>query len=223
MANRAAHIPNGPQTQYGLANATTTALLTAVPLQGTWPRLPCCRIPDSRICGPSNRTALVIACPAKWRRITVSDLVRGTSRLPNYRWGRPGNSVAQTEAACASLPLGRRSPPSIAYTSCANVVMALLAPDVTSSTPGNSWVPTGLIPLKGHSQKSAWGGHVRRLGWQLFDGLRSRWLALDYSLSGSHQAHTTTTITPLIRPRRISTQRRHSFQRPIHVARTHRR
>ena len=55
MANRAAHIPNGPNTEYGLANATTTALLTAVTLQGTWPRLPCCRISDSTICGP--RTA----------------------------------------------------------------------------------------------------------------------------------------------------------------------
>ncbi len=34
LANRVAHLPNGPQTEYGLANATTTALLTADVLQG---------------------------------------------------------------------------------------------------------------------------------------------------------------------------------------------
>ena len=31
---------------------------------------------------------------------------------------------------------------------------------------------------------------MRRLGWQLFDGLHSSRLALDYTLSGSHQAYT---------------------------------
>ena len=34
MANRAAHIPNQPTTEYGLADATTTSLLTAFVLQG---------------------------------------------------------------------------------------------------------------------------------------------------------------------------------------------
>ena len=82
MANRAAHIPNGPNTEYGLADATTTAFLTADTLQVAQPRKVYDWISNihSRFCAPYFAGIFANGgCPEKWRKITVADLVDGTS------------------------------------------------------------------------------------------------------------------------------------------------
>ena len=97
LANRSTHLANGPQTEYGLANATTTALLTADVLQGTQADLGVDpgNLPgaitslSSTICEPAIfQVYSASPCPAKWESITVADLVDGTSRLPSYRQGQ---------------------------------------------------------------------------------------------------------------------------------------
>ena len=210
MANRAAHIPNQPTTEYGLADATTTSLLTAFVLQGipagqySAPVLDLspanikrslssrqlCRPVTVSFVGPT--TLLGGACPKVWRGITLAQLVSGTSRLPEYRWGRPGNGIEQTERACWSMPLGQSSPRHVNYTTCGNAIMGVVGPDVNADSPWGTWLPTGLIPLRGASLSDAFASKPydgARLGWQLFDGLHSARLALDYDSSGNHVAH----------------------------------
>ncbi len=116
MANRAASIANEPSTEYGLADATTTSLLTADVLQGTalgyadggLGSHPLCQKVTVGLVGPT--TLLGGACPKQWRRITPAQLVSGTLGLPEYRWGRPGNGIDQTERACWSSPLAPSRP-----------------------------------------------------------------------------------------------------------------
>ena len=191
MANRAAHIPNGPNTEYGLADATTTALITADTLQVSQRQ----KVYDwiSNVNAPILCHAILVGrCPAKWHKITTAQLVEGTSSLPNYRWGTRGNNIVQAEAKCESLPLEPHHSVSVHYTTCANLIMAILNPGVVSqSDPTGVWMPTGLIPngngtwnrLRNHQDLVA---KVPQLAHQMFDGISSSRLALDYNSSGAH-------------------------------------
>ena len=187
MANRAAHIPNGPNTEYGLADATTTALLTGdirelfLGVLGSKH--------DASICQGFRIKVLSYPCPARWEHhVMITQLLDGTTRLPEYHWGRPGNTIAQTEAACASMPLERRSPHTVHYTTCANVVMGLFGPAALNTTQeGGSWLPFGLGPNGDRHYSIAF---ERRMAGQFFDGLRSPKLALDYDRAGNHSSHT---------------------------------
>ena len=190
-ANTATHTPNGPQTEYGLADATTTAMLTAATLQVTQANVyDSLHNLRSGFCSPSLQIFVADKCPARWQKIRIGQLVDGTSRLPDYRWGRKGESLAQTESACMRMPLERASYPRIHYTSCANIVMAVLDPGVVTAVPAGSWMPTGLIPSgKGTGSlrgRPALVARVPQLARQLFDGLPSSHLALDYDPSGKH-------------------------------------
>jgi transcriptional regulator with XRE-family HTH domain len=195
LADRSSHLRNGSRTEYGLADATTTALLTADTMQVAQPAEVYDWIPNihATFCGDNSGLFLVTGCPPKWRKITIAELVDGSSRLPNYHWGRNGESLAQTEAACMKLPLEGRSSPPAHYTTCANIVMALLDPGVVTPVPAGSWMPTGLIPSARGSRRlighPALVARVPRLAHQLFDGLQSPRLALDYDRSGRHVTH----------------------------------
>jgi serine/threonine protein kinase/transcriptional regulator with XRE-family HTH domain len=188
LANRTTHVVNGPNTEYGLADSTTTALMTADTLQATQPMGPAPgELSAGGVCAPPY-ASFITNCPRTWRRITITQLVTGTSRLPTYRWGRRGDTVAQSLAACESMPLETQIVSKPGFTTCGNIVMALLDPAVASHTPAGSWLPTGIIP--GGRHKIPWDGvNSKRLAWQLYDGAQSRRLALDYDFSGRHRDH----------------------------------
>ncbi len=184
--------PIGPRTlltstgtEYGLAGPTTTALLTAGLRESfTEPLRPGT---NPTICQAFHIRRLPYSCPARWGSIAITQLLDGTSRLPDYHWGRPGNTMAQTEAACAKLPLEGRGSAAVHYTTCANVVMGLLASaEPASNQPGSHWMPFGFGPS---GQKHSAAAFERRLAGRLYDGTHSSTLALDYDLSGRHSSH----------------------------------
>ena len=135
--------------------------------------------------------------------MTIFNLINGTSRLPNVRWGHQGNTLAQTQAACASLPLEPQNTSPVQYTSCADVLMGLLDPGVQTAAVDGSWLPTGLLkPVKcsfvgqpnPHYLPPCMIQHYVKgkpiLVSQLYDGFHSSKLALDYDWSGNHASHT---------------------------------
>ena len=88
-ANRAAHIPNRPNTEYGLADATTTALITADTLQVSQRQKVYDWISNvnAPILSPPPGSLLRADVQPSGTRSRRLQLVEGTSSLPNYRWG----------------------------------------------------------------------------------------------------------------------------------------
>ena len=146
IANRTLHIPNGRQTEYALADATTTSLLTADMLQETQPFkvagwFP---YPNFQVC-PYLRQAIGF-CPPSWGRllpgndltkmlhgktiphlhsVTLRKLITGTSGVADVNWQKPASNLAKTEAACNAPLTSTKSHRAIRYPSCANLFMGL--------------------------------------------------------------------------------------------------
>ena len=101
-ADLATHRRNDANTEYGLANATTTALMVADVLQGTQSIT---GISPNNVAGTmtdlswglctefSQPDYANVLCPQAWSRLTVANLVDGTAGLSNYRTGAKGQDV----------------------------------------------------------------------------------------------------------------------------------
>jgi transcriptional regulator with XRE-family HTH domain len=181
-------MPNTPSTNYGLADATTSSLNAADTLQATQPISPAAGglVATNSIC--ADPTAIP-NCPARWRVITVASLIRGTSRLPDFSWGQVGNDPLQSLATCQSMPLMRPRIVPVHYSTCANLVMALITPGVAASHTFRSWLPTGIIPTvrARYPDRLIFDGlSTGRLARQLYDSPIPG-LALDYPRDRSHQ------------------------------------
>ena len=206
-ADLATHRPNDANTEYGLANATTTALLTADALQGTQAvsgidpanGLGSTHLTES-ICDQSAVSNMIFGtstnllakgtCPAKWKGITLDDLIDGTSGLPSYHVGQSGRNDLQTQALCESHPLGRRRA-AVDYSSCNNLILGLAAPTIYKPNQGSLsevWLPTGIIP-GGSGPIAFTGNHSDFLAHELYDGPQQPpQLAVDYTAGGKHLA-----------------------------------
>jgi CubicO group peptidase (beta-lactamase class C family)/transcriptional regulator with XRE-family HTH domain/tRNA A-37 threonylcarbamoyl transferase component Bud32 len=164
-ADRAAHIRDGPNTGYADIALTTNLSITELvsDIQGGSLRW------DARICSYLPR------CPPAWKLITIRSLVAGTSRLPDYYWGRPGNTVSQSLVGCQDQPLDPPSLGPVEYQVCTNLVAALLVEKVDN----NPWGVDSIFQLAGMQNSG-----------QLSDSIRSPVRAVDY-LGSAPNSNTT--------------------------------
>ncbi len=155
-ADRVARIRDGPSTKYADVAITTNVSIVDIEIfvqQGIvrW---------DDTIC------TYLATCPATWKSITFRTLLDGTSRLPDYAWGRPGNTTQQTLRSCQALPFD--TPylvGTVEYQVCTNLVLGL----ITEKLEANPWSSNQILQLAG-MQNTA----------QLTDAMSSPQRALDY-------------------------------------------
>jgi serine/threonine-protein kinase len=119
LVDRAQGIPNTPATRYpvgGVSESLSVLGVLQLIERGvlSWQTPICARLPQ---------------CPPSWRPITVGAVLDGTADLPDYEWGRAGNTTQQSIAGCQSMPLsglfGRRGS-TISYWSCAALVLGTI-------------------------------------------------------------------------------------------------
>ena len=159
-ADLATHRRNDASTEYGLANATTTALMVGDALQGT-----------QSITGisPNNVAASMtnlwwslctqfsqadyggVRCRRDWSGLTVANLVDGTAGFSNYRTGAKGDDVVTAWTRCLSLPVRRPIPGQVNYSTCDDIILG---------TPGADRLPPWPRYPRGHM--AAYGYHPGR-------------------------------------------------------------
>ena len=193
-ANRAGHVPNRANTEYGLSDSTTNALLVADALQGTqaeWGIHPAnasgliTRLSYS-ICNRAYHRFYGPGCPRKWRGLTIANLVEGTSGLPDYHRGQNSGNMVAAQGHCYLLPMKRRNSHRVDYSSCNDILLGFVAPTIHNlGSTDEEWLPTGILP-GGRGTISFDGHHSRFLARQLFDGPGDPRLAIDYSAAGIH-------------------------------------
>jgi CubicO group peptidase (beta-lactamase class C family) len=160
-ADRAAHVPNGPNTKYADVAISTDLSIAELEyvIQGGYVRL------GNRIC------AYLPSCSASWKRITIRSLLDGTSHLPDYSWGHPGNTVRQSLAACQAQPLDPSSFGKVEYQVCTNLVLALISEKFNgNSLNGSPWGENQMFQLAGMHSSG-----------QMTDAILSPQRALDYA------------------------------------------
>jgi serine/threonine protein kinase/transcriptional regulator with XRE-family HTH domain len=66
-------------------------------------------------------------CPATWKPVTVRMVLNGTAELPNFDWGRVGNSTQQSIVTCQSEPLDGPIGSAIDYQNCGTLVLGVIS------------------------------------------------------------------------------------------------
>jgi CubicO group peptidase (beta-lactamase class C family) len=120
-ADRAKKIPNTPNTKYpvGGVNANISILgILRLEEQG--------KLSDQApIC------TYITKCPAAWAPITVHMVLDGTSHLPNYDWGKPGHTTAQSIHALQIEPLSGKPGAGIDYENGDTLVLGAIIEKVS--------------------------------------------------------------------------------------------
>jgi CubicO group peptidase (beta-lactamase class C family) len=70
-------------------------------------------------------------CPAAWQPITVHMLLDGTAQIPNYDWGVPGHTTAQSLRALQAQPLDGTPGAAVDYQNGDTLVEAAIIERVT--------------------------------------------------------------------------------------------
>jgi CubicO group peptidase (beta-lactamase class C family) len=125
MADRERKVPNTPSTLYPLGGVSFSYSILGTLWLEEHGKLPdqahiCTYIPD---------------CPDAWQPITVHMVLGGTSQIPNYDWGQPGHTTAQSVRALEAKPLDGTPGASIDYQNGDVLVLATIIEKVN----GESW------------------------------------------------------------------------------------
>jgi CubicO group peptidase (beta-lactamase class C family) len=105
MADRARKVSNSPNTLYPLGGVSFSLTI----LGTLWLE------EHGKLADQAHICTYVPGCPAGWQPITVHMVLEGTSQIPNYDWGQPGHTTAQSVRALEAEQLDGTPGSSVDY------------------------------------------------------------------------------------------------------------
>jgi CubicO group peptidase (beta-lactamase class C family) len=121
LADRAKKIPNTPNTKYPVGGVNANILILGM-----------LRLEEQgKVSDQAPICTYISGCPAAWEPITVHMVLDGTSELPNYDWGKPGHTTAQSIRALQSEPLDGKPGSGIDYENGDTLVLGAISEKVS--------------------------------------------------------------------------------------------